>query len=73
MQSVSGVEAMALIRQETPSNCTVGLRSRDKVDVAAIAEKIGGGGHKNAAGASTEGTIDDIEALLIKAFELSFK
>jgi phosphoesterase RecJ-like protein len=68
MQSITGVEAMALIRQESPTNCTIGIRSRDAIDVASIAEKFGGGGHKNAAGASTGGTIDTIEEQLIKEF-----
>jgi phosphoesterase RecJ-like protein len=68
MQSIEGVEAMVLIRQESPSNCTVGLRSRDSIDVAFIAQKLGGGGHKNASGASVEGIIGKIEEEVIKAF-----
>jgi phosphoesterase RecJ-like protein len=73
MQSVTGVEAMALIRQETPENCTLGIRSRDRIDVASIAEKFGGGGHKNAAGASTKGNINTVEEQLIKEFAPHFE
>jgi phosphoesterase RecJ-like protein len=73
MQSVEGVQAMALIRQESKENCTVGLRSRDAIDVSFIAEKLGGGGHKNAAGASVEGIIAEIEAELISSFEPFFQ
>ncbi|MDR0879068.1 MAG: bifunctional oligoribonuclease/PAP phosphatase NrnA [Treponema sp.] len=77
LQSVAGVEAIVIIRQETlglPSgdNCTVGLRSRDSVDVAAIAARFGGGGHKNAAGISIKGVIEDLRPRLIAAFEKSF-
>ena len=72
VQSVANVEAIALIRQETPERCTVGLRSRSHVDVAKIAESFGGGGHKNAAGFSAEGTIESIKLLLIKFFEKVF-
>jgi len=68
LQSVEGVEAMALIRQETPEECTVGFRSRDRVDVAAIANIFGGGGHKNAAGAKVRGTIAELEEKLTAAF-----
>jgi phosphoesterase RecJ-like protein len=72
LQSVAGVEAMVIIRQETPENCTVGLRSRDAVDVAAIAAAFGGGGHKNAAGLSISGTIEDLRPKIIKAFARAF-
>jgi phosphoesterase RecJ-like protein len=72
LQSVAGVEAVAIIRQETPENCTIGLRSRDSVDVAAIAAAFGGGGHKNAAGFSFCGVIEDLRPKLLAAFEKVF-
>jgi phosphoesterase RecJ-like protein len=68
LQSVAGVEAVAVIRQETADNCTVGLRSRAGVDVSAIAARFGGGGHKQAAGLSVAGTIDAFKPRLIDAF-----
>jgi phosphoesterase RecJ-like protein len=68
-QSVAGVEAIAIIRQEKPDNCTVGLRSRDKINVAEVALQFGGGGHKNASGITISGIIDDLEPRIIKAFE----
>jgi phosphoesterase RecJ-like protein len=70
---VSGVEAIAIIRQESPDNCTVGLRSRDRADVAAVASRFGGGGHKNAAGMSIAGTIQDIQPQILEAFRAIFK
>ncbi|MDR0622874.1 MAG: bifunctional oligoribonuclease/PAP phosphatase NrnA [Treponema sp.] len=69
LQSVAGVEAIVIIRQETPENCTVGLRSRDSIDVAAIAAGFGGGGHKNAAGFSAHGTIEEQRPKILAAFE----
>jgi phosphoesterase RecJ-like protein len=68
LQSVAGVEVIVIIRQESPENCTVGFRSRDTVDVAAIAARFGGGGHKNAAGLSLAGTIEGIEPIILEAF-----
>jgi phosphoesterase RecJ-like protein len=68
LQSITGVEAIVIIRQETPENCSIGLRSRDRIDVAAIAAAFGGGGHKNAAGCSVCGTISDIKPKIIEAF-----
>jgi phosphoesterase RecJ-like protein len=73
LQSVAGVEAIAIIRQETPENCTVGLRSRDSIDVAAIAAGFGGGGHKNAAGLSLNGTIEEQRPKILAAFEKAFQ
>ena len=58
--SVDGVEAVLFVRQDTELSCTCGFRSRDKVDVSAIAAKFGGGGHKNAAGLSIDGKIPDV-------------
>jgi len=72
LQSVDGVQAMVIIRQETPENCTVGFRSRDSVDVGSIAKSFGGGGHKNAAGLSIAGTIAELKPKIVKAFESVF-
>ena len=72
LQSVEGVEAIVLIRQETPETCIVGLRSRSTVDVASIAGQFGGGGHKNAAGLNLNGTIGEAKEKIVKAFEVVF-
>lgn len=64
--STKGVEVVAFVRQETATNCTIGLRSRDEFDVSVVATHFGGGGHKNAAGASTDGTIDTIIPVIVK-------
>jgi phosphoesterase RecJ-like protein len=72
LQSITGVEAIVIIRQESPENCTLGLRSKDAVDVRAIAAKFGGGGHKNAAGISIPGTIEQISPQILGAFKEVF-
>jgi hypothetical protein len=49
------------------------LRSKGDVNVARIAEKFGGGGHRNAAGCTLTGEWDEVErnivALLVEAVE----
>jgi bifunctional oligoribonuclease and PAP phosphatase NrnA len=50
--SVEGVVAAALIKEVDPSRVKVSLRSLGKVDVHALAARLGGGGHVNASGAS---------------------
>jgi len=72
LQSVDGVQAIVIIRQESPEHCTVGFRSRDSVDVGSIAQSFGGGGHKNAAGLYIAGTIAELKPKIIKAFENVF-
>ena len=67
--SVDEVQAVLFVRQDTDKTCTAGFRSKDVVDVSAIAAKFGGGGHKNAAGLSTEGTLDTLLPKIISEFE----
>ncbi len=52
-RSIDGVEAVAMFRQLEDGNFKVSLRSRGRVDVEKIARRLGGGGHKNAAGFSS--------------------
>jgi len=66
--SIEGVEATAIIRQECDNNCTVSLRSVDKIDVAKIASSFGGGGHKNASGLTMQGNISDVKEIILKTF-----
>lgn len=72
IQSIEGVEAIALVKQETCKTCTAGLRSLDKIDVSVVAASFGGGGHRQASGFSAEGHAEDIAARLVKAFEPQF-
>jgi phosphoesterase RecJ-like protein len=67
--SVEGVKAVVVVRQETDHNCTVGMRSRDSLDVSAVAAKFGGGGHKNAAGLTTPGTIKTVLPAILDEIE----
>ena len=68
MLAVDGVEAVLFLRQETENSCTAGFRSRKSCDVSAIASKFGGGGHKNASGASIEGRVETLLPAIIKEF-----
>ena len=70
---VAGSEAAMIIRQEGETDCTVGLRARERVDVGSIAAAFGGGGHRLAAGLSIKGGLEDVSAKLIAAFEPWFK
>ncbi len=57
-RSIEGVEVALFYRQVADKRFKVGFRSRGRVDVGAIARRLGGGGHHNAAGALVDGSID---------------
>jgi phosphoesterase RecJ-like protein len=54
-RSISGVQAVALLRELDGGRWKGSLRSRGGIDVERIARQLGGGGHKNAAGFETAG------------------
>jgi phosphoesterase RecJ-like protein len=72
LRAVDGAEMAAAIREppEPPdAPRRVSLRaSRDELDVSAIARKAGGGGHRQAAGFSSTGSIDEIVAFIRREF-----
>lgn len=68
MLSSKGVEAVAFLRQDTPTSCTGGFRSLDKIDVSLVAAKFGGGGHKNASGMSCNGRVETLIPQIVKEF-----
>jgi bifunctional oligoribonuclease and PAP phosphatase NrnA len=56
--SIAGVEAAAFFRELPERRIRVSLRSKGKVNVALIAERLGGGGHENASGCTVDGPIE---------------
>ena len=49
----------ALLYETLDGRIKVGLRSRERVSVHAVARHFGGGGHRLASGAKLEGTMAD--------------
>ena len=72
LRAVDGAELVALVRElpDGASSARKGsLRSRpDGVDVSAIARSFGGGGHKRAAGFSTDLPMDEVTSRIVDAF-----
>lgn len=56
-RSVHGVEIAVLIRQTGDNDYKFSLRSNDKINVALLAKRFGGGGHARAAGFEYQGLI----------------
>ena len=71
------VEAVVYMREVQPGAYRVSLRSKGDLNVARIAEKFGGGGHKNASGCRVTGDWDEREnelvSTLIEAVEKYFE
>jgi phosphoesterase RecJ-like protein len=71
LRAVEGVQVAGLIREQVPlpdgtiTPNRVSLRSRGLIDVSQVARKSAGGGHKQAAGFSHPGTIDDIREFIV--------
>jgi phosphoesterase RecJ-like protein len=55
--SIAGVEAAVFLRELPEGRIRVSMRSKGAVDVSAIADRLGGGGHENAAGVTLEGPL----------------
>jgi phosphoesterase RecJ-like protein len=72
LRAVEGAELAVLIREpprDTGPARRVSLRSSiDELDVSAIARAFGGGGHRQAAGFSSEASIDEITELVRQGF-----
>ena len=66
---IAGTEAAFLAVEQPDGRIKFSLRSRGKVDVAALAGTFGGGGHRQAAGAMVDGvSLDEAVARLSERF-----
>lgn len=61
MSTITGGKVTILFIEQAGGSVKVSWRARDGVDVAELARRFGGGGHKPAAGAMISGELKDIE------------
>jgi phosphoesterase RecJ-like protein len=77
LRAVEGADMAVLIREpprEAGPTRRVSLRaSHDELDVSAIARKSNGGGHRQAAGFSSEASIDEITEFVRREFQSALK
>lgn len=66
-RSIAGVKIAATLRQEPDGKIKMSVRAVPGCDAAAICQKFGGGGHKGAAGASMDMTLDEAVAAVANA------
>jgi bifunctional oligoribonuclease and PAP phosphatase NrnA len=64
--AIEEVEVVAFFKEITSGIYRTSLRSKGQVNVARVAEKFGGGGHKNASGCTIKGDLGQIERQIVE-------
>ena len=64
LRDIQGVEVAIFFREMSEHEIKVGFRSKNYVDVAEICVKLGGGGHKHAAGCTVLKTMEETLPLI---------
>lgn len=67
--SVGEIQAVAFLKEAAPGVYRTSLRSKGDVNVARVAEKFGGGGHRNAAGCTLRGTWEEAESVIVRLLQ----
>ena len=68
--SVDTIELCALFRELGPREIRVSLRSRSTHDVARVAERFSGGGHRKAAGLTIRKSLEEAKSIIIADLSL---
>ncbi|HHX43525.1 MAG TPA: bifunctional oligoribonuclease/PAP phosphatase NrnA [Chloroflexi bacterium] len=71
LSTVRDAEVAVVFRELRPGVVDVSLRSAPRVDVAAVALSLGGGGHRQAAGCLLEASLPEAQALVLNALRQS--
>jgi phosphoesterase RecJ-like protein len=59
LQRIGSVEAVAMVIEQEDGSCRCSLRSRGRLDVQKVAAGFGGGGHRQAAGATIRANLGE--------------
>jgi phosphoesterase RecJ-like protein len=63
---IAGVRAALFLRELPTGDCfRLNLRSKGSVDVAEVAERFGGGGHRHASGCTVDGSLAEVSTRLV--------
>jgi phosphoesterase RecJ-like protein len=68
--SMQGVEVALFFRELPDGRFRISLRSKGKVNVAVIAERLGGGGHQCASGCALDGPLSAATARILAELQL---
>jgi len=67
--TVKEIQAVVFFKQDQGDQYRVSMRSKSEIDIGAVAKQFGGGGHKNAAGCTVSGPIDELRKLFLEKLE----
>ncbi len=66
-RSIEGVMVGVTLKQSGSDSYKLSMRTFDPLDASLICKALGGGGHKNAAGATITGTLEEVKATVLNA------
>ena len=66
---VEGTDCAITLRELRPGTVKVSLRTGARVNATEVCAKLGGGGHRAAAGATVSGTMDEVKQAVLRAVE----
>lgn len=64
---VEGTDCGITLRELKPGTVKISVRSGNRIDACAACQKIGGGGHRAASGATVDGTMDEAKQAILQA------
>lgn len=64
-RAVEGIEVALSFKEHDDGVYKISMRSKNHVDVAAIAESLGGGGHIRASGCKVKGSFEDAKKIIL--------
>ena len=66
---VEGSDCGVTLRELRPGVVKISLCTGPRVDASAVCQRLGGGGHKAAAGATVNGTMDEVRAAVLRSYQ----
>ena len=66
---VEGTDCAITLRELRPGTIKISLRTGPRVNATAVCALLGGGGHRAAAGATVNGTMDEVKKAVLRAVE----
>jgi phosphoesterase RecJ-like protein len=67
LSTIEDTDIVVIFIEQTEERVKVSWRSKPGLDVSQIAVSFGGGGHKTAAGADIEGSLEEVESIVLQA------
>ena len=66
---VEGTDCAITLRELRPGTIKISLRTGPRVNATEVCARLGGGGHRAAAGATVNGTMDEVKLAVLRAVE----